>query len=542
LPPRKSERTKFELFELNGYFRWRGDWFKKFDQGFIDDPDQGGAPFPNPLGCDAAASGNCEDTLKSSNIRLRLEPVISLRENSTQIFMQIDVLDNVVLGSTPNTLVGDGSLAPGNIPLGAFSDTQTPPTAGQNAKYSSLRVKRAWAEVETALGRVHFGRMPWDWGLGIYANGGGYDPVHGTYDILESDYGTTVDRLQFGRGIPGTSLTASVAMDWTSTFPVADQTDVFANRNLGQPFDLDDNDDVNQWVFTIMKRDTPKEFNERVAKGQLGLNYGAFVAYRTQDYEQREVEVGVATAPENLVRRKAKAYVPDVWVRVAKGNFDFELEAVAILGEIDNLSDEIDPDSANPVGSVDMRMFGGVARAGYRLLDGDIRLGGEIGSASGDQWDSTVPGRTHQRFARRFPGDGDSTMNQFRFNFDYEIDLILFRELLGTVTNATYVRPTFEWKIGDSFRLKSQAVLSFANKPVATPGNGRMYGLELDADFGYESGGFFAGIAYGVLFPFSALDHPESEGRGGPGFGYSEANTGDAETSQTIQSRLMLKF
>lgn len=541
LPPRQSERTKFELFELGGYLRFRTDWFKKFNQGFKDDPAKGGAAFPEPIGCNST-TGKCENTLKTANMRLRLEPVISLRENSTQIFMQIDVLDNVVLGSTPNTLTGDGGLPPGNIPTNILSDTQIAPSAGQNSRTDSLRVKRAWAEVETALGRLHFGRMPWDWGVGIFANGGGYDPVHGTYDILESDYGTTVDRLQFGRSIPGTNLAASVAMDWSSVFPVADQGDVFDNRQLGQPFDLDDNDDVNQWVFTIMRRDTPKEFDEKVAKGLMALNYGAFLAYRTQDFEQREVTLGEAPPPENLARRKSKAYIPDVWVRLSKGNFDFELEGVAILGNIDNLSDEIDPDTANPItDSIDIRMFGGVAKAGYKLLDGDIRLGAEVGFASGDQWDSEVPGRTHQRFARRFPGDGDTTMNAFRFNFDYEIDLILFRELLGTVTNTTYIRPTFDWKIGQNFRAKTQAVFSIVNVPVSTPGNGSVYGLELDADFGYESDGFFAGIAYGVLFPFDALDHP-SGGTGGPGFGYTDDNSGEAEASQTIQTRLMLKF
>ncbi len=542
LPPRRTERAKFELFELGGYFRFRADWFKKFDQGFIDDPDQGGAPFPNPLGC-TATTGNCEDTLKSANIRMRLEPVISLRENSTQVFMQIDVLDNVVLGSTPNTLVGNGSMPPGNRPISAFADSQVSPSAGLNSGSDSLRVKRAWAEIETALGRIHVGRMPWDWGLGIYANGGGYDPIHGTYDIQESDYGTTVDRLQFGREIPGTNLTASIAMDWTSTSPVADQSDAFTNRQVGQPFDLDDNDDVNQWVFTVMRRDTPRNWNERVARGDAGFNYGVFLAYRTQDYEQRDITIGSAPPVDSVFRRKAKAYVPNGWVRYSKDNFDFELETVGIFGQIENLADELDPDTANPItDEIDIRMFGGVARAGYKLLDGDIRLGLEIGYASGDQWDNLPAGRTHVSNSRRFPGDGDTSMNAFRFNFDYEIDLILFRELLGTVTNATYVRPTFDWKIGENFRAKAQAVFSMVNVPVSTPGNGDIYGLELDADFGYESNGFFAGIAYGVLFPFDALDHPASDGLGGPGFGYADTNTGDAEASMTIQSRLMLKF
>jgi hypothetical protein len=69
------------------------------------------------------------------------------------------------------------------------------------------------------------------------------------------------------------------------------------------------------------------------------------------------------------------------------------------------------------------------------------------------------------------------------------------------------------------------------------------YGVELDGDFGYHHEGFFAGIAYGVLFPLSALDHPTDDpsGGSGPGFGYGD-NDGDAEAAQTIQTRLMLQF
>jgi hypothetical protein len=84
--------------------------------------------------------------------------------------------------------------------------------------------------------------------------------------------------------------------------------------------------------------------------------------------------------------------------------------------------------------------------------------------------------------------------------------------------------------------------VSFANRPVATPGNSSMYGIELDANLGYHNQGFFAGLYYGVLFPLAALDHPEDiSGQGGPGYGFG-TNVGDADTAQTIQTRLVLQF
>ena len=49
------------------------------------------------------------------------------------------------------------------------------------------------------------------------------------------------------------------------------------------------------------------------------------------------------------------------------------------------------------------------------------------------------------------------------------------------------------------------------------------------------------GIAYGVLFPFAALNHP-ADPIGGTPFGFDPDNQGDASTAHTIQMRAMLKF
>ena len=43
---------------------------------------------------------------------------------------------------------------------------------GQNGFTSSIRAKRAWAEIDTEFGSIYFGRMPWNWGRGIFYNDG----------------------------------------------------------------------------------------------------------------------------------------------------------------------------------------------------------------------------------------------------------------------------------------------------------------------------------------------------------------------------------
>jgi uncharacterized protein (TIGR04551 family) len=345
--------------------------------------------------------------------------------------------------------------------------------------------------------------------------------------------------VSFDAGIPGTRFRASIAMDWASTAPSGAQTNLFEDRADGQPFDLDDNDDVNQWTFTFSRLDSPTDFVDQVRAGDFAVNYGGFLVYRTQSWDQNpvaETVVGEEPDPTLFVPRGLKAYIPDVWVRAGWGSMELELEGVAILGSIDNLADQGIEEE------IDLRQLGGVARFTYFFLDRDLRIGAEAGFASGDQQDNDPEGRTHVSNRSPFPAPGDETMQQFMFDQDYKIDLILFRELLGTITNAVYARPSFEYDITDRLRMRIQNVTSFSHRRVATPGNGSMYGIEMDGDFEYHNDGFSAGIAYGVLFPLAAMDHPV--GSSGPGFSYgtTDENAGDAETAQTIQMRLMLKF
>ncbi|HSD90752.1 MAG TPA: hypothetical protein VLB44_24675, partial [Kofleriaceae bacterium] len=75
LPPPKGRRKRWKLFELDGYYRLRTDWFKNFNLGFVDEPSLGGAPFPRALSCGSLSVGHpCDGSLSSANMRLRLEP------------------------------------------------------------------------------------------------------------------------------------------------------------------------------------------------------------------------------------------------------------------------------------------------------------------------------------------------------------------------------------------------------------------------------------------------------------------------------------
>lgn len=548
LPPPKARRKRWKVFEIGGYFRLRTDWLKNFNLGFIDDPALGGAPFPRALACRSTQSGRpCSDSLSSANMRLRLEPILNIDE-TTSVHVQADIYDNLILGSTP---IGEdlaGVYTDTNRPpLVGLDGTQSSPSNGKNTDRDAITVKRAWAEVGTPFGILKAGRMPNHWGMGIWANGGGLDPISGAYNY-DADYGDSVDRVSFSAQIPGTSLRAMIASDWNATRLVSNQTNDNKGRE-GHPFDLDNSDDSNGWVGVISKMDSPQEFRDAVDRGDTVLNYGVYFEYKTQDWDVdlTNFTLGGTFDPTRYVPRSLKTYSPDIWAKLAVGAFSIEAELVGQLGSIDSLSDQ------GIAGTSKIRKFGGVGRAMWTGVDGKLRLGIEGGFATGDQWENSPPGATNIAYANRL-GDPavcnaqhSCTLRQFTFNRDYLVDLILWRHLFGAVTNAAYGKPFLQYDLTKSITFKLANITSFALKPVATPGNTSVYGTEFDADLGLSTERVFAGISYGLLFPLSAMNHPATDPTaGGTGFGFGTSadgtttNVGDAATAHTIQLRLVL--
>ena len=98
---------------------------------------------------------------------------------------------------------------------------------------------------------------------------------------------------------------------------------------------------------------------------------------------------------------------------------------------------------------------------------------------------------------------------------DYRIDQILFREIIGTITGAIYVRPhtrarIFKIPTGE-LRLELAGIASFAATDDWSPSGDRALGVEVDPTLVYKSrDGFYAAIDYAALFPLSGMDNPEA--------------------------------
>ncbi|MCI0671632.1 MAG: hypothetical protein L0Y64_14350, partial [Myxococcaceae bacterium] len=114
-------------------------------------------------------------------------------------------------------------------------------------------------------------------------------------------------------------------------------------------------------------------------------------------------------------------------------------------------------------------------------------------------------------------GCGDRDIRNFRFDRDYRIDMILWRDLLGAVTDAVYARPSITYQVAPGLELFGAAIYSRTLYPQSAPAfalnpdgsvlnNDPNLGVELNAGATYETeDGFLANLRYGILFPLGGL-------------------------------------
>lgn len=554
-------KKPIQFFQLDGYFRTRSDVFYKMHLG-IQDTSAYKPPFTWPLPyydrtgtgalCANPNSKLCKKgTIMSTNMRLHLEPTFNIHSRA-RVRMTVDIFDNLVLGSTPEGEQMTSGPRPPNASLNSFASTQEVPQAGRNSLYDAIMVKHAWGEVDLPFGRLMFGRMPSHWGMGILANSGlcsSYQAwtVHHKGDperCMDSDFGDIADRIMFASKIPIVDLTVGFSWDFqASGLTSLNLQGQQRQLNPGQPYDLTPGDDVQQWVAFLGRIDNPLVVKERLARGDVVFNYGTYWVFRKQklDYSNGGTQVtsgSESTLATQLVKRNAFAMIPDLWLRLNWNKLQLEVEGVLIYGWVRNLEDVATRMAKPEDKDYRIRQFGWTFRGSYRFLQDSLYIGLEMGMASGDdQLEDRASHQTNYRNILLYPDNaGDRWQTLFRFDPNYRVDLIFFREIMGTVYNAGYLKPTVKYHILKDLTARFDMIYAFAMEPVATPGNGPHYGVELDFDVEYRwpEAGFYVGLAYGVFFPLDAMHRPAEL--------YGEAFKAKAKIAQTVQLRAQLKF
>lgn len=456
--------------ELHGYLRTRLDVIRNGHLGQAvarDDgspvPLTGGAILPplsdwptnnnetdNPF-ADSVGSSRDDKGTAGANMRLRLAPRVHLGPK-TFIHTTIDVVDNHLFGSQPDYA---GALQRPDVPLVAFTDTSRP---------ISPRVVEAYGAWDTFLGEIRVGRMGWHWGLGILANAGMGSSWHGAEPLdwfgeeltpgdgsgYDADFGTFVDRAQFTMQFG--KVRATAMYDWVSQGVI----DPDRSRPDGLFRDLGNADDARQVAFALTSSPSgPDEVKAR--KRQLTdlrrsvFDWGLLGLYRWQDLA---VDAGGA-APQDvtseqlgqgsvrLYPRGARVLTADAWLRwetrpgfgerwVIMGEFAYT------RGAIDNVNASADD---QPESSRDLQMFGAAAKIAWQ--DEALGFYMDLGVASGDDTGCSGYYAPRECVLNRQDGTANSDITGFRFHRNYRVDTLLFRELIGGVTNAWYARPAF---------------------------------------------------------------------------------------------------
>ncbi len=161
----------------------------------------------------------------------------------------------------------------------------------------------------------------------------------------------------------------------------------------------------------------------------------------------------------------------------------------------------------------EVRRRGGALVMEQTFLDDALFVQLKTGYASGD---SNVEGLTPSNgIAIQNQGKGDHRISAFRFDPDYNVDLILFEEIFGQVAGAFYVRPSIGyWFLKDQLMAQLDIVYSLAAEPVSTNGNSPHLGLEFDLTIKYQTKDHFIGmLQYGYLVPLSGFEDLPIPGR-----------------------------
>jgi uncharacterized protein (TIGR04551 family) len=219
---------------------------------------------------------------------------------------------------------------------------------------------------------------------------------------------------------------------------------------------------------------------------------------------------------------------------------------VGVFGNIGELGVYADggtgTDTQQRRATLNLQQFGGLIRGNYKFLKDSLIVGVEVGSASGAQ-NGDPRGELNWRRSREKPtgllnSDGLIGLRSTRFAFDpdYHVDMILFRRILGTVYNATYMKPSLTYWLIDSFGGQAEFIYSLANKPATFPGHAINMGAEINARLMYQNKeeGFHVMLEYGVLFDLGALSQTQDI--------WNNNIPIDGTTAQAFQAKILLKF
>ena len=371
---------------------------------------------------DNATADNNGERMTITDTTLRITPQLGLSDSVT-VRAQVDVANNMIWGGATSKLFGDSTVGGSEVGSVVLSDLRPDDrfrgailtgdgSVDRDFGFFSVRMLHADIVLPNNLGFVRIGRQPFDWGLGILANGG-HDP--------HSDLGFVIDRALWLKSFPagaGTFTLVLVSDVWSGGNSLFAESgtgyDILAAAGLYNQQMGDVNVTVGAYGFPYMHQDN---VNATVT-GDGAYNVDRYAWY------------------SGLLVLKAPAWSFTYEVHMAGG------------GDLDPLPVDIGYafDMAGRL-EVHPSMMAQVSTVGF-----------EAGWAQGD--DASTPGELEG--------------NIMPFNPAYNVDHLLFKHVIPTiygkeasVMNAIYAKAYANMQLADNLGFTPQVLFAWNDETAA---------------------------------------------------------------------------
>ena len=424
-----------------------------------------------------------ENTLSWATLQLHLGPVINIAE-TMEIHSQISLFANNNLGTN--------NVFPDTIQNGILRDSQ-------QSISSAIAFEGLWGIVSTPIGELKFGRMPFNWGLGILYNDG-----NSVTDYSQGDY---IDRIQL-----------TVPLGNFKIIPAFD----FASEGIMQKYhdyyiDASQKDDAWQLSARILStEDDPILKQEKIERGNAVTEFGAMIIYswKTDSISTFDTDKNTMSNTSDLIVDNSKNYsfrTQNAKIWKLDGWSEFNYKKLTIRGELAFISGTIGKTIKEDKSSEEVKtqMVGFALETQYKFVPNKIHLSLLAGFATPDD------AKHVQSDAWQLPGNAinsktgeiDNSVDNFRFNKNYNINSLIWNDILGKFTAGYYTSLKLDYFFSQKIKSSVGFTFSGAFKAENTIGwGGTTLAIEPFIGTEYKSKtGFLAGIKYQIAFPYDGL-------------------------------------
>jgi len=356
--------------------------------------------------------------------------------------------------------------------------------------------------LDTPLGEVRVGRMPFHWGLGMFFNDGN--------SITSNSPGDYVDRAAVI--VPFSDFNIIPAFDFTKKGGTTKYRDNFIATD-------NDSDGYALSIMLTKKESDRTLFAEKLLKENTVLEFGVLAMYSWNSYYgTTEIPTFEEDAQNKLLETTdASVWTLDGWFNLYYRNLSFKIEGAFVKGPI-GISSVVDGTEKE----IEAEMFALATETEYKIIPQKFHISLLAGLSSSDSDAShnsawNLPG-TPGVNGSAVTGN-NSVVSNFRFHKDYDINSMVWKYIFGKFTSGFYTSIDSEYHITNNINISGGLTYSQAWDDANTlsydfiekEGKGTPIAVEPFFRTSFRNdAGLRAGIDYQLAIPLSGLNDADA--------------------------------